>query len=159
MIEIEEFRDIPGYEGMYEVSNLGRVRRNGKILKPGKDRYGYLHVDLYKNGTKRTFTIHRLVAFAFLSNPNKYPEVNHRDEDKTNNCVDNLEWCDSKYNSNYSNAKPVLQFSKNGDFIAEYESGVEAGRITGINNKNISSCCSGRYGFKTAGGYLWKFKN
>jgi len=96
---IEEWKDIPGYEGLYEVSNLGRVRRNGKILKPSKNRYGYFQLVLSKDGTKRTFTIHRLVAYAFINNPDNLPCINHKDEDKTNNAVNNLEWCDSRYNN------------------------------------------------------------
>lgn len=166
MIEKEEFRDIPGYEGVYEVSNLGRVRRNGKILKPGKNRYGYLYLNLSKNGTRRNATIHRLVAQSFIPNPQNLPEINHKDEDKTNNTVDNLEWCTREYNSNYGSRnkkisigklKPVLQFDREGNFIAEYESGVEAERITGIHSSDISQCCSERY--KTAGSFIWKYKN
>lgn len=168
MIEIEEFRDIPGYEGMYEVSNLGRVRRNGKILKPSKNRTdgGYLQVVLYKNGTSKTFTIHRLVAYAFIPNPQNLPQINHKDEDKTNNAVDNLEWCDHKYNINYgtrnkkaaiSLSKPILQYDKTGNFIREWPGVRKAEEETGIYNSDISRCCSGK--LKTAGGYLWKFKN
>lgn len=162
---IEEWKDIPSYPGMYEVSNLGRVRRNGKILKPIKDRYGYLLVNLYKNGIVRKFLVHRLVALAFLPNPQNLPQVNHKDENKTNNCLDNLEWCDSKYNNNYgtrlkkvslSLSKPILQFSKTGEFIREYESGVEAERITGIYQESISMCCSGNR--SSAGGFVWKYK-
>ena len=161
MIEIEEFRDIPGYEGMYEVSNLGRVKNveTGRILKPGKDRYGYLKVVLCKNGTRKTIKVHRLVALTFLPNPNNYPEVNHRDEDKTNNTVDNLEWCTRDYNNNYSLAKPVLQYDLLGNFIREWPSASKVEEETGIWQTSISACCLGRYGFKTAGGYLWKFKN
>ena len=159
MIEIEEFRDIPGYEGVYEVSNLGRVRRNGRILKPTNDRGGYLFVNLCKNGTRKTVKIHRLVAYAFLPNPQNLPQINHIDEDKTNNAVDNLEWCDSKYNVNYSQAKPVLQYDLQGNFIREWPGVRKAEEETGINSGHISSCCSGRYGSKTAGGYLWKYKN
>ena len=80
-------------------------------------------------------------------------------KDKTNNAVSNLEWCTSQYNSNYSNSKPVLQFDKTGNFIAEYESGVEAERITGINKNDISQCCRGVHYRKTAGGFIWKYKN
>ena len=157
MIEIEEFRDVPGYEGTYEVSNLGRVRRNGKILRPRKDNWGYLQLDLYKNGIKRRFLVHRLVAQAFLPNPNKYPQVNHRDENKSNNTVDNLEWCTSQYNINYSQAKPVLQFDLQGNFIREWPSGTKVEEELGIYQQSISSCCSGSR--HTAGGYTWKYKN
>ena len=157
MIEIEEFRDIPGYEGLYEVSNLGRVRRNGKILKPSKNNWGYLYLDLYKNGIVRKFLIHRLVAQSFIPNPSNFPQVNHKDEDKTNNCVDNLEWCDNKYNINYSQAKPVLQYDLLGNFIREWPSITKVEEETGIWQTHISKCCLGLR--HTAGGYLWKYKN
>ena len=108
---MEEWRSIPGYEGLYEVSNLGRVRSVercdrfnrkivSKILKPNYVS-GYLRVGMYKNKTFKYYLIHRLVAQAFLPNPDNLPEVNHKDEDKSNNRVDNLEWCDRSYNMNY----------------------------------------------------------
>ena len=112
----EEWRPIEGYEGLYEVSNLGRVRsldmyvksrygnyrlHKGKVLSPTKDRYGYLTVTLNCNGKSKTIKIHRLVAQAFLPNPDNLPQVNHRDENPSNDNVDNLEWCNAKYNSNY----------------------------------------------------------
>ena len=155
-INNEEFRDVPGYEGMYEISNLGRVRRNGKILKPFKDDWGYLQVDLYKNGTGRTVRVHRLVASAFLSNPQNLPQVNHKDEDKTNNSVDNLEWCDGKYNVNYSQSKPIIQYDRLGNFIREWPSATKVYEETGIYQANISKCCSGK--IKSAGGYIWRYK-
>lgn len=158
MIEIEEFRDVPGYEGLYEVSNLGRVRRNGKILKLGKVR-GYLHVNLCKNGIKKQAKVHRLVALAFLPNPQNLPQINHKDEDKTNNAVDNLEWCTSQYNNNYSLSKPVLQFDKSGNFIKEWPSMIKVEEELGIDHSNISKCCLGLYHHKTAGGFIWKYKN
>ena len=106
---VELWKVIEGYEDSYEVSNLGRVRsltridslgrtRYGKVLKPCFDgKHKYLHVNLQG----KSINIHRLVAKAFIENPNNYNEVNHKDEDKTNNCVTNLEWCDHKYNNNY----------------------------------------------------------
>lgn len=112
---IEEWRDIEGYEGFYQVSNLGRVKSlarvvmrsdgkpnpvNEKILKYGMNR-DYCAVVLCKDRKKKMYKVHRLVAMAFLSNPHNLPEVNHKDENKKNNCVDNLEWCTSKYNTNY----------------------------------------------------------
>ena len=115
MIE-EIWRPIEGYEGLYEVSNTGRVRsvdryvkskgesywlRKGKMLSPTKDKNGYLKVNLSCNGKHNIIRVHRLVTEAFLPNPDNLPEVNHKDEDKTNNNVDNLEWCNAKYNSNY----------------------------------------------------------
>ena len=113
---MEEWKNIIGYEGLYEVSSYRRVRslnryveysngriclHKGKVLSPAKNRYGYLAVVLSCNGKQKTITVHRLVAQAFLLNPDNLPEVNHLDEDKTNNSVDNLEWCTANYNSNY----------------------------------------------------------
>ena len=115
MIE-EIWRPVVGYEGLYEVSNLGRVRsldmyvkvgygnyrlHKGKVLSPTKNKNGYLKVNLYCNGKQKTIDVHRLVTEAFLPNPDNLPQVNHKDEDKTNNRVENLEWCDHKYNMNY----------------------------------------------------------
>ena len=113
---IEEWRKIVGYEGLYEVSSLGRVRsldrydernhfRKGKVLSPIKDTGDYLKVNLYCNGKNKKCLVHRLVAQAFIENPDNLPEVNHKDEDKSNNRVDNLEFCDRKYNVNYGTAK------------------------------------------------------
>lgn len=109
----EEWRDIAGYEGLYQVSNLGNVKSlgNGKarnpnwckehILKNQLTRYGYLKVPLSKNGKVKNYLVHRLVGKVFIPNPDNLPQVNHKDECKTNNCVDNLEWCTPKYNLNY----------------------------------------------------------
>ena len=114
----EEWRPIEGYEGLYEVSNTGQVRsfdryvkysngrihlHKGKVLSPIKDRDGYLQVNLCYSGRINSIKIHRLVAQAFIPNPDNLPQVNHKDEVKTNNNVDNLEWCDSKYNNNFVN--------------------------------------------------------
>ena len=101
---MEEWKDIKGYEGLYQISNKGRVKslyNKGKILTPGKDKDGYSIVSLYKNKIKKTNKVHRLVAQAFLSNPDNLPQVNHKDENKLNNCVENLEWCSVEYNINY----------------------------------------------------------
>ena len=120
----EIWKDISGYEGLYQISNLGNVKslnysRTGKerILKPGTDKDGYLLVTLYKNRNKRPFKIHRLVAKAFIPNPDNKSDVNHKDENKTNNCVDNLEWMTRMENNNFGTrneriSKSVLQFTK-----------------------------------------------
>ena len=162
MIEKEEFRDIPGYEGLYEVSNLGRVRRDGRILKPSKNKKGYLLVSLFKNGIERKAYIHRLVAQSFLPNPSNFPCINHKDENKTNNIIDNLEWCDSKYNANYGTrnekvSKPVLQYDLLGNFIREWPSIMKVERELGIYQGSISMCCLDYR--KSAGGFVWRFKN
>lgn len=176
----EVWKDIQGYEGKYQVSNLGNVKslnynrtKKERILTPGKKTNGYLYVTLSKNGITKNFYVHKLVAYTFIENPENLPEVNHIDEDKTNNCVSNLEFCDRKYNINYGTRnermlktlklikskfapKEVLQFTKDGKFVNEYPSTKEAKRNTGIYQSNIVSCCNGRR--NTAGGYIWKYK-
>ena len=117
---IEEWRPVVGYEGLYEVSNTGQIRsfdryvkysngrihlHKGKVLSPIKDKDGYLQVNLCYNGKIHQIKVHRIVAQAFIPNPNNLPQVNHKDEDKTNNSVDNLEWCTVKYNNNYGSRK------------------------------------------------------
>ena len=112
MTENEVWKDVVGFEGVYKVSNKGNVRSvarkdsigrkcGGRMLKPGYDKDGYLRVNIYKNGKQKTRFIHRLVAGAFVPNPNGYSEINHRDENKVNNKLSNLEWCDAKHNVNY----------------------------------------------------------
>lgn len=116
----EEWKDIKGYEGLYQISSYGRVYSfySNKVLntvsnKSRKD--GYIQVVLYKNDKRTTFLVHRLVAEAFIDNPNSYPQVNHKDEDKTNNCVSNLEWCTAEYNSNYGTRNKRVSYSKRGN--------------------------------------------
>lgn len=98
---MEEWKNVIGYEGLYEVSNLGRVRRVNKGLLKLQNNQGYNQVYLYKCGIRKGIRVHRLVAQAFIPNPDNLPEVNHKNEDKMNNSVDNLEWCTAKYNVNY----------------------------------------------------------
>ena len=161
---------IKGYESLYEVSDQGRVRslKFGKerILKPGRMSKGYLFVSLYKNGEQKKCKVHRLVAKTFIPNPDNLPEVNHKDEDKTNNKVSNLEWCDRKYNQNYGtgiqrmaekHSKPVLQYTKSGEFVREWKSASDVERTLGYLQNYISSCCTGRY--KYAYNFIWKFKD
>lgn len=104
---MEEWKEIPGYEGLYEVSNQGNVRnvRRNTLLRLSKTNNGYKRVFLCKNGIKTGFQVHRLVAQSFIPNPLNLPQVNHKDEDKTNNNVDNLEWCSAKYNINFGTAR------------------------------------------------------
>lgn len=163
----EIFKEIAGYEGLYEVSNFGNVRslKYGKTrtLKHYKTRNGYQQVDLYKNSKRNHHYIHRLVATAFIENPDNLPEINHKDEDKTNNVVSNLEWCDHIYNSNHGTrnervadalSEKVVQLTLEWEFIKEWESVNECGR-NGFDKSNVSACCNGKR--KTHNGYRWMF--
>ena len=156
-------KDIKNYEGLYAVTSCGRVwsYRNEKFLKPRANRSGYLYVDLSKDRKVKSYVIHRLVAEAFIPNPENLPQVNHKDENKANNCLQNLEWCDEKYNYNYGtrNEKisnslkiPILQYDLNGNFLKEWPSATDVKK----DSTNIISCLKGRT--KTAYGYLWKYK-
>lgn len=175
----EEWRDVVGYEGFYQVSNLGNVRsvdryiecngvmrfQKGKMLSPHMGTFGYKQVILCNKKTK-LFKVHRLVAEAFIPNPNNLPQVNHKDEDKTNNIVENLEWCTCLYNLTYNNlhhrrnninnkgSKPVCQI-KDGVVINTFPSVNEAARQLNFRCGNISSCCTGRK--KSAYGYQWSY--
>lgn len=173
---MEHWNEIEGFP-YYQVSNFGKVKslKFGKerILKPSKMPNGYLHVCLFKDGKPNWRLIHRLVAEAFIPNPNSLPCVNHKDENKKNNHVENLEWCDVKYNTNYGTrnervakaetnhpqkSKAVLQLSLDGTFVKEWPSAMEIQRQLGFRCGNISHCClGGRY--KTAYGFIWKYKN
>ena len=159
MTNIEEWRDIEGYEGFYQISNLGRAKslKFGKerILKPRKERNGYLCVGLYEDGKVKNHKIHRLVANAFLPNISNLSEVNHIDEDKTNNKVDNLEWCDRIYNVRYSQAVAVNQYTLDGKFIRTWDCIIEVQYQLGFNNGNIINCCQGKR--KSAGGFIWRY--
>ena len=161
---------IKGFEGLYEVSDQGRVRslKFGKerILKPIRMSKGYLFVNLCKNGEMKKCLVHRLVAQTFIPNPDNLPQVNHKDEDKENNSVQNLEWCDQKYNINYGIrnqmvsmklSKPVLQFTKDGEFVREWKSATDVQRTLGYFQNHISNCCNGKC--KSSNGFIWKFKD
>lgn len=174
-MEEEIWCPIKGYEGLYEVSDKGRVRslKFGKerILNPHNNSCGYHQVILCKNVEYKAYLVHRLVAQTFIPNPDNLPQVNHKDEDKENNKVENLEWCSKKYNINYGSrnqrvsdkmtngklSKSVLQYSKSGEFIQEWKSTMDVKRNLGYNQGNISSCCTGKLG--CAYGYVWKFKD
>lgn len=166
----EIYKDIEGYEGLYQISNLGNVKslknnktKKEKVLKLAI-RNGYLKVDLCKNKTRKTYLVHRLVANAFLPNPHNYPCVNHKDESRTNNVVTNLEWCTHKYNLEYNNgqkrraesrSKKVYQYSKEGELISVFESISECGR-NGYNFGHVSDCCLGKR--KTHKGFKWSYE-
>ena len=158
----EIWRDIKGFEGKYMVSNLGRVKslnynKTGKekIMKGVPDGYGYFQLSLCKEGKVKNCRINRLVAQAFIPNPDNLPEVNHKDKIRTNNRVDNLEWCTTQYNVEYSKAKAVIGINKVSGLILEFPSANEAKRQTGINQSNIIQCCKGRR--NSAGGYYWHY--
>lgn len=166
----EEWRPVVGYEGLYEVSNTGKVNslnyHREKIKKPLiiHDSNGYKFVFLYKNGSPKRGLIHRLVAMAFIPNPDKLPIINHKDENPSNNCVENLEWCTAKYNVIYGTcrkraslkkSKKVIQFTSDGEMVAQYSSFKEAQEKTGFQYTNISKVCRGLREF--CGGYRWRY--
>lgn len=160
MILNENYKDIKDYEDLYEVSDTGLVRNKatGRILKLTRDKDGYLQVSLYKDGIRKTYRVHRLVAQAFIPNPNNYSEVNHIDENKTNNNVENVEWCSRQYNNEYSLSKPVCKYALDGRLLNTYKSIKEASKQTGIAQGNICRCCRGKDGSMTAGGFIWKYR-
>lgn len=178
----EIWKDIPDYEGIYQVSNLGRVKsleRNvnikssSKKLFPVKEKIlsqskntPYCFVTLQKDKKGFRCSVHRLVAKTFIPNPQNLPFINHKDENKRNNNVENLEWCTQKYNANYGTSRerlsrqasiPIAKFSLSGDFIEKYQSALEAENLTGIRRTNICKCCKGER--HSAGGYLWSYLN
>ena len=185
MENIEIWKDIENYEGKYQVSDLGRVRslerdiyyQNGtihhlkeKMLVQRIDKYGYMRVNLYLNGKIKTILTHRLVAEAFIPNPENKPQINHRDEVKTNNVVENLEWCSAQENVNYGTrtARAVQnhKYPKLGnhpkakaifceELNKEFDCITSAGKELGVNRVSISQACTGK--LKTAGGFHWKY--
>ena len=165
----EIWRDIEGYEGLYQVSNKRRVkslnyRHTGKeeVLKQGKTKKGYLLVCLSKGGKHKNYQVHRLVASAFISNPENYPVINHLDENASNNCIENLEWCTQKYNCNYGTRNERLSKSKNRAFICVetgevFSSAKEAQEKTGVFASAIRACARHEKWYHTAGGYHWEY--
>lgn len=161
----EIWKDIKGYEGLYQVSNYGKIkslsrhiiRINGnylidkdKLLKQKKNPKGYVSVSLCKKGVIKYRMIHRLVAEAFIPNPNNYPCVNHKNENKVDNRLENLEWCSYTYNNEYNNrakkvgvikSKPIYHFTVGGDFINIYKNSYEAEKETNISRRTIIRCC------------------
>ena len=186
----EIWKEIPGWEGFYEASNLGNVRSlpriimrpngrpltvKGRVLKQATNRNGYKAVVLCRHGIMKTIKVHRLIAAAFIQNPLEHSIVNHKNEVKSDNRADNLEWCTYTYNMKYGTApsrrsrslstamknnpnhsRPVIMMDLNGKITQEFPSLMEAQRQTGIPNQNIWSCCAGGRQ-RTAGGYKWKY--
>lgn len=191
----EIWKDIKGYEGLYQISNFGKVKALEKQIWNGKaylhfpekirilncDKDGYLNVTLYKRGKSKTFKVHRLVAEAFIPNPKNKPTVNHKDGDKTNNYVTNLEWATNQENIQHAyrtnlmsqsgennamygrlgadnpNSIPIIQLNKyTNQKIKEYDSMASAGRELGVNVSKICECCKGRR--LSAYGYKWEYK-
>lgn len=189
----EVWKDIEGYEGLYQVSNLGNVKsldtvinckgakgisyhlRKGRILKKAINTKGYYYVNLSKNSKVKNTSIHKIVAKTFINNPNNYICVNHKDGDKLNNCVENLEWCTYSHNNkeaykqglkkptwkNKTNkyhplSKIVYQYDMEGNFIKEWDNASEIKRQLGYCSENIRSCCKGKR--KKAHNFIWKYK-
>lgn len=156
-MSVEIWKPVKGFEGLYEVSNLGRVKsieRNGTkgiVLKQHIDRYGYMKVVLHKNDRPHYFTAHRLVASAFLNNPEGKKTVDHIDCNRTNNCVDNLRWTTMHENLLHShrlgrqkwNAKPLIAKSPTGQ-VLRFNSQHEAEKGTGVSQTNIGKCANGQ---------------
>lgn len=158
----EVWKDVQGYEGLYQVSNIGRIKSlnrvisdgrsyKGKILNQRNDRVGYKDIMLSKEGIQKRYKVHRLVAKAFLSNPLNLPQVNHKDEIKFNNNVSNLEWCDDKYNKNYGSLKEHRKQLgiKHGNSLYVYFPNGEKKKYRSIKNaaKELNINRSGIYAF------------
>ena len=161
----ETWKDIAGYEGLYQVSDLGRVRSlnyrhtgKTKIIKPSKNNCGYFIIRLCKNNKGKGYSIHRLVALAFVEGQDLFKnEINHINEDKSDNRAINLEWCDRDYNMNFGTRTertviPVVQLTLDYKFVAKWPSFIEAGR-SGFNQGNINQCC--QHKLKSTSKYRW----
>ena len=174
-----EWKPVVGYEGLYEVSNRGNVKSlprkvaifikgtHSETFRPGASLKSYVtsngreQVTLYKNGREKHWNVHRLVALAFIPNPRNLPQINHKDENPLNNRVDNLEWCDAKYNGSYGTRpskymRKVTQYTIQGEKVATYNSLAEAADAVGCHYTQISHCC-GNGKDKTAKGFVWRY--
>lgn len=169
----EIWKDIPGYEGLYQASTVGLIRsidridsngrfHKGHIFKPSINNWGYQLLCLSKNGVHKTEYVHQLIARTFIPNPLNLPEVNHRDEDKLNNLLYNLEWVTPYENKVYGTrllkyTKKVLQFSLDGDFIQEWQSVSDITTQLNFSKTTLSKCLTGK--IKSAYGYIWKYQS
>lgn len=184
---LEVWKDIPNYEGLYQISNLGNVKslcfgaRNikksniVKLLHQSRNNLGYHKVQLYKDGKSKMFYVHRLVAMSFIPNPDNKPQINHKDGNKDNNTIDNLEWVTSKENLRHAvetglrqpsqmkgrtgklnkMSKIIYQYDMDGNYIATHYGISEAARTLNCNTSTIGECLRGKN--KTACGFLWKY--
>ena len=157
----EIWKDIPNYEGLYQVSSLGNVKsiRQNKILKPSltgkKEYYG---VSLCVNGKPKRYMIHKLVADTFLDNPENLPLINHKDENKLNNCLSNLEYCSHSYNVRYSRnnlKKPIGQYDIKGNLIRTWRSSWQIRKTLHFSSTSIDRCLIGKQ--ENAYGYIWRY--
>ena len=149
-------KDVVGYEGLYGVTSCGKVwsYRNKKFLESASNGKGYLFVYLCKDNEKKRCYVHRLVAEAYLPNPDNLPEVDHIDNNKSHNYLNNLQWITHRDNSRKSNNKQILQYTLNGEFVREWASASDVGKEV---STHICNCLKGRR--KSAYGYLWKYKD
>lgn len=164
----EEWRDVVGYEGLYMVSNMGNVYshiRKKPLVKTLGEK-GYYTVSLFRNRKRKEAKVHRLVAMAFIPNEENFDCINHKDECRTNNVVSNLEWCTKAYNNRYGTArfraakkrqKKIVQCTKSGEVIREWDSIKDAAETLGINRSNICQCCKTNKKYSCAGGFVWKY--
>ena len=148
-------KDIKNYEGLYAVTSCGKVwsYKSNKFLVPKCGKNGYLYVCLCKDGQKKWYRVHRLVAMAYIPNPDNLPQVDHIDNDRTHNYVNNLQWITCRDNVRKGRNKPILQFSLDGELIREWECTADVGKEV---SKNINNCLKGRC--KTAYNYIWRYK-
>ena len=164
----EVWKDVKGYENLYKISSLGRIKNAQKntFLKQTNHSCGYLTVELRKNKIAKKRYMHRLVAEAFIPNPDNLTQVNHKNENKKDNNIKNLEWCSPQYNSTYgtrlerfskSKKKRVLQFDLDENFIKEWKSAVDIQKETGFEKNSIGRCCRNQQ--YQAYGYIWRYAN
>lgn len=160
----EVWKDIQNYEGLYKISNYGNIvslkhawgnRDVARIVSQHITKKGYKRVGLHKDNKSKLYMVHRLVAETFISNPTKEQEINHKNYDRTDNYVNNLEWLSHTQNVRYSKAKKVNQYDLNNNLIKMWDCARDAEREIGVDHGQISKCCNGKQ--KTHRGYIWKY--